>query len=290
MGDDEGRGTGRATGTATRTATGAATRTAQGAQDFDVTVPHSARMYDYWLGGKDNYPADRQMGDLFLQQIPSLREMAHANRDFMGRVTRYLVGQGVRQFLDIGTGIPTSPNLHEIAREADPAVRVAYSDNDPIVLAHARALMADAPGDAVTFLDGDLRDPGALLRAPELTALLDLDRPVALTLIAVLMLVADADDPGRSLAALRDAVPSGSYLAISHPTQDFAPEVMATVTAAATGGGMTFVPRDRAAVEAFLGDWEPVGPGVVPVLAWRPDDEPADPHAAYYWAGVARKP
>jgi SAM-dependent methyltransferase len=257
---------------------------------FDVNVPHSARMYDYWLGGRDNYPADREMAEIFLQQIPSLREMAHANRDFMGRATRFLVAQGVRQFLDIGTGIPTSPNLHEIARGEDPSVRVVYSDNDPIVLAHARALMADAPSDAVAFLDGDLRDVPALLASPDLTTMLDLDRPVALTLIAVLMLIADEADPGRSIEALRDAVPSGSYLAISHPTQDFAPDVMAAVTAAATGGGMTFVPRTKAAVEAFFGDWELVDPGVVPVLQWRPDSAPDDPHAAYYWAGVARKP
>ena len=258
--------------------------------EFDTGVPHSARMYDYWLGGKDNFAADRQMAELFLQQIPTLRTMAHENRNFVARATRFIAEQGVRQFLDIGTGIPTSPNLHETAQELAPESRVVYVDNDPVVLAHARALMVPAAGGALAYVDADLRRPGTILSDPDVQRVLDLGRPVALMLIAVLMLIDDGDDPYAKVATLRDALPSGSYLAITHPTGDFDPEAMATVTAAATQGGMTFAPRGRDAVQRFLGDWEPVTPGVVPVLSWRPTTEPADAKSAFYWAAVARKP
>jgi S-adenosyl methyltransferase len=258
--------------------------------EFDTGIPHSARMYDYWLGGKDNYAADRQMGELFLQQIPSLREMAKENRNFVGRATHFLAGQGIGQFLDIGTGIPTSPNLHETAQEILPQARVVYVDNDPVVLAHARALMVSSQSGTVAYVDADLREPEKILRVPQLARVLDLDQPVALMLIAVLMLIGGDDDPYGKVAALRDALPSGSYLALTHPTQDFDPAAMGAVTAAASQGGMTFVPRTRAEVESFFGDWEMISPGLVPVLSWRPTCEPDDPKSAYYWAGVARKP
>jgi hypothetical protein len=258
--------------------------------EFDTGIPHSARMYDYWLAGKDNFAADRQMAELFLQQIPTLRTMAHENRNFVTRATTFMIEQGVRQFLDIGTGIPTSPNLHETAQQLAPASGVVYVDNDPVVLAHARALMMPAGPGGLAYVDGDLHRPADLLSHPEVTRILDLDRPVGLMLIAVLMLVAEHDDPYAVVAELRDAMPSGSYLALTHPTADFDPAAMNTVTAAATQGGMTFVPRTREQVSRFLGDWEPVEPGVVPVLSWRPPSEPADPHSAYYWAVAARKP
>jgi hypothetical protein len=259
-------------------------------REFDTGIPHSARMYDYWLGGKDNFAVDRQLGDLFLQQIPSLREMAHENRRFVNRVTEFLAAQGIHQFLDVGTGIPTSPNLHESAQAIIPHARVVYVDNDPVVLAHARALMVSSDQGSVAYVDADLRRPESILGTPELTGLLDLERPVALMLIAVLMLVGDDDDPYAKVATLRDALPSGSYLALTHPTQEFDPEAMGAVTAAATQGGMTFAPRVQAEVARFMGDWELVEPGVVPVRAWRPEQEPADPRSAYYWAAVARKP
>jgi hypothetical protein len=256
---------------------------------FDTGIPHSARMYDYWLGGKDNFAVDREMAEVFLQQIPSLREMAMENRDFVGRATHALAALGVRQFLDIGTGIPTSPNLHETAQGIVPEARVVYVDNDPVVLAHARALMG-SDDDAVAYLEADLRRPGQILAAPQLGRVLDLDQPVALMLIAVLMLLGEDDDPYTTVAALRDALPRGSYLALTHPTQDFDPEAMGIVTAAATQGGMTFRPRTRDEVAGFLGDWELLEPGLVPVRSWRPANEPDDPRSAYYWAAVARKP
>jgi hypothetical protein len=255
-------------------------------------------MYDYWLGGRDNYAADRALAEAFLQQIPTLREMARENRNFVTRATQYLAGQGVRQFIDIGSGIPTSPNLHETAREMAPGSRVVYVDNDPIVLAHSRALLSSVQGDPaggdarlqIAYVDADMRRPGAVLDSADLRSVIDFDEPVALMLIAVLMLLSDADRPGEILADLREALPAGSYLAITHPTQDFDEQAMAAVTGFATQGGMTFQPRREAEVRAFFGDWELVDPGVVPVLSWRPDSPVADPKAAYYWAGVARKP
>jgi hypothetical protein len=259
-------------------------------REFDTGIPHSARMYDFWLGGKENFAADREMAELFLQQIPALREMAKENRNFVGRATHFLASEGITQFLDIGTGIPTSPNLHETAQQSNPKARVVYVDNDPVVLAHARALMISSDEGAVAYVDADLREPEKILTVPELTRVLDLDQPVGLMLIAVLMLIGNDVDPYAKVAQLRDALPSGSYLALTHPTQDFDPQAMATVTAAATQGGMTFVPRSRAEVERFFGDWELVSPGLVPVLSWRPDHQHADPESAYYWAAVARKP
>jgi hypothetical protein len=249
-------------------------------------------MYDWWLGGRHNFAADRTLGEAFTEAIPTIRTMAYENRKFLGRAARYLVREaGIRQFLDIGTGIPTSPNLHEIARETDPACRVVYVDNDPIVLAHARALIADdAPGN-IEYIHADLREPEKILTDPALGGALDLNQPVGLMMVAVLMLLSDEDDPWGKTRALMDALPAGSHLAITHPGQDFNPSAMAGVVAAANRGHMTLVPRTRARVERFFRGWEIIEPGVVPVMAWRPEEAPpADPNAAYYWAGVARKP
>jgi hypothetical protein len=258
---------------------------------IDITVPHSARMYDYWIGGKDNFAVDRAMGEQFARVIPSIRTMARENRNFMERAVRYLVREaGLRQFLDIGTGIPTQPNVHELAREIAPETRVVYVDNDPIVLAHARALLENGDHGRTTYIDADVRSPRAMLAHPALLETLDLQRPVGLLLIAVLMLVADADEPRARVGQLLDALPSGSYVAITHPSQDFDAEAVALVTAAATQGGMTLVPRTRAQVERLFHGWELVPPGIVPVMAWRPDGPaPENPNAAFYWSGVARK-
>ncbi|MFD0785783.1 SAM-dependent methyltransferase [Micromonospora azadirachtae] len=258
----------------------------------DASIPHSARVYDWWLGGKDNFAADRAMGAALIGAIPTLRTMAKENRRFVHRVARYLVGEaGIRQFVDIGTGIPTRPNLHEVAQAVAPETRVVYVDNDPIVLAHARALMISTAEGRSEYIHADLREPEKILSDARLTETLDLDRPVALTLIAVLMLLRDSDDPAGKLRALMDAVPSGSYLAITHPTGDFNPAEMNAAVAAASQGGMTLVPRTREEVQRLFGDWELIEPGIAPVMAWRPEDgQPDDPHAAYYWAGLARKP
>jgi hypothetical protein len=256
-----------------------------------INVPHSARIYDYWLGGKDNFAVDRAVGEAMIKAIPAMRYMAGENRRFVHRVARDLVAkEGIRQFLDIGTGIPTRPNLHEVAQGIAPETRVVYADNDPIVLSHARALMVSTEEGRSEYVSADLRDPASLLDDPVLRDTLDLEQPVGLTMIAILMLLADADDPWSHVAALRDAMPSGSCLAITHPTADFNPTEVDEAVAAATAAGVTLVARPEEAVERFFGDWEMLKPGLCPVSVWRPDDPVDDPEAAYYWAGVARKP
>ena len=259
---------------------------------IDTTVAHSARMYDWWLGGKDNFAADRALGDAFAKAIPTIRTMAQENRNFLHRAVRHLVGEaGIRQFLDIGTGIPTSPNLHQTAQEIVPETRVVYLDNDPIVLAHARALMVSGNQGATEYIHADLREPEKILTNPTLIGTLDLSQPVGLMMVALLMLIPDTEDPWARARVLMDAMPSGSYLAVTHPGLDFNPEAMAGIVAAASQGRMTVVPRVRAEVQRFFGDWELIEPGLVPVMAWRPEGmPPADPNAAYYWAGIARKP
>jgi hypothetical protein len=257
----------------------------------NVAVPHSARIYDYWLGGKDNFAADRAVGEAMMKAIPGLRSMAAENRKFVHRAARDLVAQeGIRQFLDIGTGIPTRPNLHEIAQRIAPETRVVYVDNDPIVLAHARALMVSTEAGRSEYLAADLRRPETLLKEQVIGETLDLTRPVGLTLIAILMLLADEDDPWELVAQLRAAMPAGSILAITHPTADFNPREVGPAVAAARGAGMTFVARSREQVQRFFGDWAMLEPGLVPVSGWRPDQPVENPEAAYYWAGVARKP
>lgn len=265
--------------------------------EIDTSVAHEARVYDYWLGGKDNYPADRALGDAIASQIPTIRTMARANRAFLGRAVRHLVDEaGIRQFLDIGTGIPTHGNVHEVAQRSAPDARVVYVDNDPIVLAHARALMSATPQGQTRFIHADLHDPRSILDDPAIAETLDLSQPVAVMLVAILMYFRDTDDPGGIIETLLDAVPSGSYLTISHPTADFNPEAMAGVVAAAEQSGIPFVPRSRDEVSGLLTGLELVDPGVVPVLGWRPDIRPvsdgpdAQLDSAYYWAAVARKP
>jgi hypothetical protein len=256
----------------------------------NINVPHSARIYDYWLGGKDNFAVDRAVGEAMIQAIPGMRYMAGENRKFVHRAARDLVAkEGIRQFLDIGTGIPTRPNLHEIAQQIAPETRVVYVDNDPIVLVHARALMISSEQGRSEYISADIRDSRSILGDPVLLETLNLGQPIGLTLIAILMLLADADDPWSTVAELRDAMPSGSVLAITHPTADFNPVEVGQAVAAATGAGMTLVARTREAVQRFFGDWEMIEPGLVPVSAWRPDTQVDNPEAAYYWAGVARK-
>jgi hypothetical protein len=261
--------------------------------DINTNAAHPARVYDYWLGGKDNFPADRALAELMIQAIPNMRAMAAANRAFLGRAVRYLAEEaGVRQFLDIGTGIPTSPNVHEVAQEAAPDARVVYVDNDPIVLAHARALLTSQDAGETAFILADLREPKSILDHPALTSTLDLGQPVALLVVAVLMYFRDTDDPNpfEMVATLLERLPSGSYLAITHPTPDFNPEETARAVAAAEAAGVTLVPRGKAEIEGFFSGLELVEPGVTPVLSWRPDEPVADPTVAYYWAGIARKP
>ncbi|GHJ47690.1 hypothetical protein Cs7R123_50320 [Catellatospora sp. TT07R-123] len=256
----------------------------------DTSVAHSARMYDWWLGGKDNFAADRAMGDAFIQAIPTIKTMAKENRLFLGRAVRHLVAEaGIRQFLDIGTGIPTRPNLHEDAQAIAPETRVVYVDNDPIVLVHARALMVSSEEGRSEYIHADLRDPESILNDPALVATLDLTQPVALMLVAVLMLIKNEEDPWARTRAIMDALPSGSYLVVTHPGRDFDEAAMELIETSAARGGMTVIPRTKAEVERFFDGWELLEPGVVPVMGWRPDEPAEDPAAAFYWAGVARK-
>ena len=261
--------------------------------EINTNVAHSARVYDYWLGGKDNFPADRELAELMIQAIPNMRAMAAANRAFLSRAVRYLVGEaGVRQFLDLGTGIPTSPNVHQIAQATAPDTRVVYVDNDPIVIAHARALLTGQDAGETAFIMADLREPESILDHPTLTATLDLGQPVAVLAVGVLMYFRDSDRPNpfEMVATMLAPMPSGSYLALTTPTPDFNLEETAKAVAAAEAAGITLVPRSKAEVERFFTGLELVDPGVAPMLAWRPDEPPADPESAYYWAGVARKP
>ncbi|MEU2703640.1 MULTISPECIES: SAM-dependent methyltransferase [Micromonospora] len=264
---------------------------------IDTTVAHPARRYNYWLGGKDNFQADRDSGDAMAARFPTIRISALENRRFLRRAVRHLAGEaGIRQFLDIGTGIPTADNTHEVAQSTDPRARVVYVDNDPIVLAHARALLTSSPEGATAYLDADLRDPERILAHPDLRRTLDLSQPVALMLLAVLHFVPDGEDPYAIVGRLLDALPAGSYLAASHATHDYLPEeVAAEAKAAARGGGPHGVInlRSREEVVRFFDGLELVEPGVCSVAEWRADGEP-EPRPSVVdvsmYGGVARKP
>ncbi|MGW4249228.1 SAM-dependent methyltransferase [Nocardia sp. NPDC004722] len=263
--------------------------------EIDTTVPHEARVYDYWLGGKDNYPADRALGDTIAEHVPTIKTMAQANRAFLARAVRYLVAEtGTTQFLDIGTGIPTAGNTHEVAQQLAPAARIAYVDKDPIVLAHARALMDSAPEGRTRFIHADLHDPRSILDHPAVAETLDLSQPVAIMLVAIMMYFRDSDNPREIIHTLLDRVAPGSYLVITHPTADFNPDAMAGVVAAAETSGIAFHPRGKSETAALFDGTTLVDPGIVPVAAWRPHltDRPTavdDADSAWYWAGIGRK-
>ena len=262
---------------------------AQDSVSFDTSVAHIARVYDYWLGGKDNFAADRVAGDEALQAYPDLVSSVRANRAFLARGVRYLAAEaGIRQFLDIGTGIPTANNTHEVAQAVAPETRVVYVDNDPIVLAHARALLVSGPSGATDYLDADLRDTGRILDYAR--ERLDFTRPVGVMLVAVLHLIGPEDDPYGIVRQLIDAVPPGSYLLLSHVASDIEPEKMAEMgkrlnRLLAQKG--TY--RSRPEVAAFFDGLDIVEPGVVPVQHWRTDSEVEAARRAAMWGGIGRK-
>ncbi|MFI5909886.1 SAM-dependent methyltransferase [Dactylosporangium sp. NPDC051541] len=260
------------------------------AAPFDTDRPHPARVYDYLLGGKDNFAPDRAAAQAGLQVNPNAATAPRQNRAFLTRTVRFLAEAGVRQFLDIGTGLPTSPNVHEVAQAVDPAARIVYADNDPIVLAHARALLTSAPEGRTAYVDSTLQDVDGLLRAPEFRDNIDLTRPVALLLYAILHFLPDDDEPYDIVRRLMAALPSGSYLVLSHITADYQPEEWAKFTAIMRAQGITTQLRGRAEVTRFFDGLDLVDPGVVPILQWRPDAaaELSDAQAALY-GGVARK-
>jgi SAM-dependent methyltransferase len=260
--------------------------------EINTNVPQSARVYDYWLGGKDNFPADRAMGEAIAEQVPTIRTQVRAQRAFLGRTVRYLVREaGIRQFLDIGTGIPTAGNVHDVAQEFAPQSRVLYVDNDPIVLAHSRALVPSTPQGRVAFILADLREPEAILGDAAVAKTLDLTQPVGLVLIGIMHHLRDDDDPRRIVATLVDALAPGSYLVLSQTTPDFDPEAMRGLAAASERGGIPNVPRTFADTEPFFSGLELVDPGLVPIVSWRPDlGTQQDPRSVYVYGGVARKP
>jgi hypothetical protein len=259
--------------------------------DLNTNVAHTARVYDYWLGGKDNFPADQALAEAILEAVPIMRTMARANRAFLGRAVRHLAGEvGIRQFLDIGTGIPTAGNTHEVAQAAAPDSRVVYVDNDPIVLVHARALMTSHEAGQTAFIAADLRQPEAILSDPTLRATLDLTQPVAVMLVAILMFLPDAEDPYGIVTRLLEPLPPGSHLVISHPTADFDPRAMAGAVAASKHSGIALVPRSRDQVAAFFEGLDLVEPGVVPLESWRPDSPSSSTDPLNLYGGVGRKP
>ncbi|WP_084692396.1 SAM-dependent methyltransferase [Parafrankia elaeagni] len=257
-------------------------------------VPHSARMYDYYLEGKDNFAADREAAEAAVAVFPYIAEAARANRRFLHRVVRYLARDaGIDQFLDVGTGIPTSPNLHEVSQALVPETAVVYVDNDPLVLAHARALLPSSPQGRTAYLDCDLLDPERIITSDEVRQTLDLSRPVALTLIAVLHFVPDEADPLGVVGRLLDELPSGSYLALSQMTADFAEESIGLLAETYRDRGIAAQPRSRAEVAKFVEQLELVEPGIVAAHRWRPDtdlDLGLRDEQVSVWAVLARKP
>jgi len=260
--------------------------------ELRTDVPHSARIYDYLLGGKDNFPADREASAEIARVWPNLPRSMRANRSFMRRVTHHLAAEcGIRQFLDIGTGLPTSPNLHEVAQGVHPDARIVYVDNDPMVLVHARALLTSTPEGRTAYLDADLHDPHAILDAAALRGTLDLKQPVALSLIAVLQFVTDESEARAIIDGLMEHLVPGSFLALSTVTADSAPDEVHSGIAAYEARGIPELARDKAQVEHLFQGLQLVDPGVALVHRWRPDDEAlatADAHVHMY-GGVARK-
>lgn len=258
--------------------------------DLDTSVPHIARVYDYWLGGKDNFAVDREAAEQVIAAYPGILRDVRAQRAFLAHAVGYLAGVvGIRQFLDIGTGIPTADNTHEVAQDVEPGCRVVYVDNDPMVLAHARALLVGEPEGATDYVDADLRDTGQVLA--EAARLLDFTEPAAVMLISVLHLIPDEDDPHAIVTRLMEAVPSGSWLALSHPARDVHPQ---QVTEAASRFNQLAPAkatlRTRAEILRFFDGLELLEPGLVQVHQWRPGvAAPGHNREAAGYCGLARK-
>jgi hypothetical protein len=262
---------------------------AVGRPRIDAGVAHSARVHDYWLGGKDNFAADRAAGDAVQAAYPGIVQSVRANRAFLARVVRFLAAEaGITQFLDIGTGIPAANNTHEVAQSVAPGARVVYVDYDPVVLQHARALLTSGPRGTVDYIDADLRDTGKIVR--EAARTLDFSQPVAIMLIAVMHLIVDADDPYGIVGQLKDAMPTGSYLALSQVASDIEPERMAEAARQYNVRAReTQRHRTHAEVTSFFDGLDLLEPGVVVVPQWRPQSRAeAEAHSGM-WGGVGRR-
>jgi hypothetical protein len=256
---------------------------------IDASTPNPARIYDYLLGGKDNYPADRDAAEAILGVAPQARQGAKENRAFLQRAVRSLAAEaGIRQFLDIGTGLPTQGNVHQVAHEVAPDARVVYVDNDPVVHAHANALLADHITTIAVL--ADLREPDAILGDSRVRAVLDFTRPVAVLLVAVLHFIRDEEDPVRIVARLRDAMAPDSFLVVSHATADFHPDVAAKVTDVYQQASAPLVLRSRSQIARFFGGFDLLAPGLVQPVEWRPDAAgPFGPSAGGFYSGVGRR-
>jgi hypothetical protein len=259
--------------------------------EIDGSVPNGARIYDYMLGGKDNYTADRAAAERMLAVNPAAPLTARANRAFLGRAVRFLAEEvGIRQFLDLGTGLPTQHNVHEAAQQVAPDARVVYVDYDPVVVVHGRALLATTG--TVTVIEGDLRRPDEILAHPDTRRLIDFDQPVAVLLVAILHFIPDSDDPAGIVARLRDATATGSHLVVSHTVTESPDKVMAAAQQGFQLAGAPLTPRTRAQVGGFFDGYDLVDPGLVEVSRWRPAAPEAVTAAKSAWTivgGVGRK-
>jgi hypothetical protein len=254
------------------------------APSFDITRAHPARVYDYWLGGKDNYEADRIAATEVIAAMPNIVATAQANRAFLRRAVQYLVAEaGIRQFLDIGTGLPTAQNTHEVAQQIAPESRIVYVDNDPIVLAHARALLTSTPEGATAYLEADARDPEKILR--EAARTLDFGQPVAVMMLAVMQFIPDADGPHEIVFRLMEAVPPGSYLAMSNATLDFDPSGSPGADQYNARVATQLTPRGRAEIARFFEGLDLVEPGLVPLPQWRALASPGQQISLYAAVG-----
>jgi hypothetical protein len=258
--------------------------------EIDTSRPHPARMYDAYLGGKDNYAVDQAAVREVLRRAPEMRDVARANRAFLQRAVRFLVGEaGIRQIIDIGTGIPTAGNVHEVAGGVAPGTRVVYVDNDPIVHVHANALLTGTGTTRIVL--ADLREPEKILAHPKVHELIDFSQPVALLLIAIVHFITDEENPSRILATFRGALPSGSYLALSHGTADFRTEAATKAMAVYDTATSTVTLRSHSQIAAFFDGFDLMEPGLVQAPLWRPDGKPArrkDLEKIWIYAGVGR--
>jgi O-methyltransferase involved in polyketide biosynthesis len=257
---------------------------------LNAEVPHSARLWNYLLGGTDNFAADREAAQYALALMPELVRSARANREFLGRAVRFLAGSaGVRQFLDIGTGLPTANNTHEVAQAAAPSARIVYVDDDPMVLVHARALLTSTPAGATDYIDADIRDTARILS--QAAGTLDFTQPVAVILSGIVNFIVDDDEARAIVRALVDAVPPGSYLLISHPTMEVnGPAVAESMRQWNESGAAPITARSRDEIAGFFTGLELLEPGVVTVTAWRPDPaRPGITEKVSEFSGLARK-
>ncbi|WP_245646801.1 SAM-dependent methyltransferase [Microtetraspora niveoalba] len=259
---------------------------------FTAKTANVARMYDYFLGGKDNFAVDREAADAVIRLLPEAPALARANRAFLRRAVRFLAHGGIRQFIDLGSGLPTAGNVHEVAAEARPDARVAYVDNDPVVAAHARALLRDRG--STVFVHADLRRPEEILSSPELTRVIDLDRPVAVLMVSILHFIQDADDPVALVRLLRDRMAPGSFLVLTHGSGGRRPDAEEGVREVYRGSSSAgAADRSPAEIMAFFDGFELVEPGLVECSRWRPETEETAWESAlpgYLLAGMGRKP